>query len=198
MNFMSADIIDSVQEYNYISNIAESPEGTDDQNGIINKRVQNLKSNQSPKSPDPQNHDFYIKRRCARLAAVQAFYQVHMTGNHISVLVDEFLNSNMWHSWSKIDMKMDEKYFHKLINGATDVSQFDENIIKHLDSDISRLDNVVLSIIRVAIYEMSISSLNKKIIMNEYIEISKAFFGTDSQVYLINGVLHNININSPL
>ena len=145
-----------------------------------------------------------IKRRKARSFAVQAIYQWQMTQADIANIEHHFLaeiadkESPMMQELSGGDKTlnlgdMDQAYFSALITGvALNSNKLDEAMKPYLARKIEELDQVEKAILRLALYEMTISqSVPPKVAINEAIELAKAFGGEDSHKF-INAVLDKV------
>ena len=81
-----------------------------------------------------------------------------------------------------------------LFNGTIEnLIQVDKEISEHLkERDISDVGSVEKAILRLSIYEILFSGLDKAIVINEAIELSKRL-AADNAPKFINGVLDSIN-----
>ena len=145
-----------------------------------------------------------IQRRKARSYAVQAIYQWQMTQADIVEVESQFLaeladeNSPLMLELKGGDEQldlgdMDRSYFSELLCGvALNSAKLDETMKPYLARKLDELDQVEKAILRMALYEMTISqSVPPKVAINEAIEIAKAFGGEDSHKF-INGVLDKV------
>lgn len=150
-----------------------------------------------------------LKKRCSRLACVQMFYMISMTGISTKMAIDYLskiksdieldINNDETQDTSNGDKnkhlldlkKSDNDYLFFLLN-INDIVIYDEMISSTLINDITDLNIITLSIIRSATNEMKIADINSIIVINEYIEIAKSFFGNSKQIGFINGVLNKI------
>jgi transcription antitermination protein NusB len=103
--------------------------------------------------------------------------------NHIDVIFED----------KKIRNKQKE-FAVTLFDGVVkNIDACDEQIVSHLDKrGIDDLGIVEKSILRLAIYEILFSSLDKPIIINEAIELTKRL-ASDNAPRFINGLLDKIN-----
>jgi N utilization substance protein B len=122
-------------------------------------------------------------RRKARRLAIQAIYSWQLSQNSISDIEAEFLSEN---DVSKVDVE----YFQDLIRGvAAQASSLDSSLTPFTDRPFADLDQIERSILRVAAYELKNRvDVPYKVIMNEAIELAKAF-GADDSHRFVNGVL---------
>ncbi|MDN5248775.1 transcription antitermination factor NusB [Bartonella sp. TP] len=135
------------------------------------------------------------KRGSARLAAVQALYQLEVTGANVIDIAKEY---ELYRLGQEIDgdeyLPADIQWFRSIIIGVVEQQTvLDPFISKNLPPDwpLSRLDSVLRSILRAAIWELKThKKIDVAVIINEYVELSKAFFAA-AETRLVNGVLHN-------
>ncbi|RTE85559.1 MULTISPECIES: transcription antitermination factor NusB [Gammaproteobacteria] len=122
-------------------------------------------------------------RRKARRLAIQAVYSWQLSENSVTDIEAEFLTDN---DVSKVDVE----YFQDLLKGvAKQVSSLDEALTPFTDRPFSELDQIERAILRVAAYELKQRlDVPYKVVMNEAIELAKAF-GADDSHRFVNGVL---------
>lgn len=91
--------------------------------------------------------------------------------------------------------KADKNHLIKILKGVTkNQKDIDLNINDNLIGwSLSRIDSVSRAILRSALYELrECNDIPVKVIINEYIEISKSFFEGDEPNF-INGILDKIS-----
>jgi len=122
-------------------------------------------------------------RRKARRLAIQAIYSWQISGNSISDVEVQFLTEN---DVSKVDVE----YFRELIMGvAKDFSNLDKTLSPFTTRPFEDLDQIERAILRVAAFELKARpDVPFKVVMNEAIELAKAF-GADDSHRFVNGVL---------
>ena len=89
------------------------------------------------------------------------------------------------------DKEMQKRYphFKDLLIGVTESMSNLDNLLQQLmDRDLLRLDPIERNALRLAIYEMLISDLDKPIIINESIRLTKKYGAVDGHKY-VNAVL---------
>ncbi|AQX28077.1 MULTISPECIES: transcription antitermination factor NusB [unclassified Bartonella] len=136
------------------------------------------------------------KRGAARLAAVQALYQMDIVGTGIIEIIAEY---EAYRLGKNIDgdqyLDADFQWFRSIIVGVVkDQKQLDPMLHQKLSEEwaLSRLDSTLRAILRAGLWEL----INRKnvpvaVIMNEYVDIAKAFFESD-EPRLVNAVLDSI------
>ncbi len=125
-------------------------------------------------------------RHHARMAVVSLLYAYDLGNKSIADYTDEILEDK------KIRNKQKE-FALELFRGVMDnLSSVDDAIIKHLkDWDFERLGSVERATLRLGAYEIMNTDLDSAVVINEAIEVSKAF-GTEQSPKFINGVLDAI------
>ena len=89
------------------------------------------------------------------------------------------------------DKEMQKRYphFKDLLIGITEsMSNLDNLLQQYMDRDLSGLDPIERNALRLAIYEMLHSDLDKPIIINESIRLTKKYGAADGHKY-VNAVL---------
>lgn len=136
------------------------------------------------------------QRGAARLAAVQALYQMDIGGAGVLEVVAEYEAHRLG---QEIDgetyLKADAAWFRSIVSGVVrDQTRLDPLIASALQDDwaLSRLDSTVRAILRAGVFEL----LDRKdvpvaVIVTEYVEIARAFFEED-EPKLVNAVLDRI------
>ncbi|MBI2707520.1 MAG: transcription antitermination factor NusB [Proteobacteria bacterium] len=130
-------------------------------------------------------------RMAARLAAVQALFQIEQTGATASTVVLEFLE----HRLKQMKPKVDSTFFSKLVEGAwREHERSDEIITGALRSGwtLDRLESVTRAILRAALYEITETQTPVPVIIDEYLNLTHAFFD-DAEVAFVNGVLNTVS-----
>jgi N utilization substance protein B len=117
----------------------------------------------------------------ARLAAIQALYQMEVSGVGAEAVVREFVDHRFDADIEGEPLaQADERFFAEIVRGVVaDQSRIDQMIAKRLAKDwrLDRLDATVRSILRAGAFELShLSDIPTEIIIDEYLEIAKSFF----------------------
>ncbi|WP_345976710.1 transcription antitermination factor NusB [Sulfurimonas sp. HSL3-7] len=126
-------------------------------------------------------------RHHARMAVVSLLYAFDLGNKSISDFTDEILEDK------KIRNKQKE-FALDLFRGVMEhLESVDKAIVKHLKEwDFERLGSIERATLRLGAYEIMYSSLDSAVVINEAIEVSKAF-GTEQSPKFINGVLDAIS-----
>jgi N utilization substance protein B len=126
-------------------------------------------------------------RHQARMAVVSLLYAYDLGNQTIADFSDEILEEKKIRNKQR-DFALD------LFKGVIDhLSQVDEAIDKHLkDWDFDRLGSIERATLRLGAYEIMYGELDSAVIINEAIEVMKAF-GSEQSPKFINGVLDAIS-----
>jgi N utilization substance protein B len=127
-------------------------------------------------------------RRGARLAAVQALYQLEMNQAAPTQVIAEFESV-------RLDDKADRELFADIVSGTTArVEELDGEIGRLLAEGwtVERLESVLRAILRAGAYELVVRlDVPPRVAINEYVEIAYSFFG-GREPGLVNGVLDRL------
>ena len=135
-------------------------------------------------------------RRAARLAAVQALYQIEMMDDEPEQVILEFVTERQGVTFEGEDvMGMDRDFFADLVRGAARRRrELDRVLSGGLAAGwrLERLEAVLLAILRIAAYELSMrADVPVKVAINEYVEVAHAFFPPE-QCGFVNAILDRI------
>jgi N utilization substance protein B len=136
-------------------------------------------------------------RSVARLAAIQALYQMEVSGAGAETVVREFIDHRFG---SEIEgeplAEADEAFFADIVRGVVkDQAKIDQLIAKRLAAGwrLDRLDATVRSILRAGAFELSaLKDIPTEIVIDEYVEIANSFF-EGVEPGFVNGVLDGIS-----
>jgi transcription antitermination protein NusB len=135
-------------------------------------------------------------RAAARLAAVQALYQIESTGERPAVVMTEFRQHRIGKAIGDDHyVKADDKLFIAIVDGVTnDLTSIDASVSEHLTDgwSIERLDLIVKQILRAGVFELtSRTDIPPKVVISEYVEVAKAFFDRPEAAF-VNGHLDSL------
>jgi N utilization substance protein B len=137
------------------------------------------------------------KRGVARLAAVQALYQLDMSGNHVQEVMTDFRENRLG---SEIDgdqyRDADADWFDLIVKGVVKRQlELDPEIHSVLTDDwpLSRIDSILRAALRAGAFElMDRKDVPVAVVINEYVDIARAFFEDDEEPKLVNAVLDRL------
>ena len=128
-----------------------------------------------------------------RLLAVQALYQISINELSSENSIDSILETAIQQpGLEELKKKPNFNYAKKILNGFLENSQQIDLLIRTSLTayrSLDKLDKLIQAILNLAIYEIKFGpKVPKKIIINEYLNISHIFF-TWAESKLINGIL---------
>ncbi|MEM6414282.1 MAG: transcription antitermination factor NusB [Pseudomonadota bacterium] len=133
------------------------------------------------------------RRTTARLAAVQALYQMEQTGLGVDSVVLEFKTHRLGSDLDDHQLHdADDAFFENAVRGVVRIQhRLDPFIEKLLAKNwtLSRLNATARAILRSALFELiNREDVPPKVVIDEYVEIAKAFFDVEESAF-INAVL---------
>jgi len=130
-------------------------------------------------------------RHAARLGAVQALYQMEMSGNGAEEVAQEFAE----HRFSELPVPPDGDFFHAIVNGVPRHQvEIDRAIAGALSEKwkLERVDSILRAILRCGVFEfVARRDVPAKVVIDEYVAVSGAFFGGDEPGF-VNAALDTI------
>ncbi|HUG63160.1 MAG TPA: transcription antitermination factor NusB [Methylomirabilota bacterium] len=141
--------------------------------------------------PRPAN-----QRGAARLAAVQALYQMEIGGGDILSVVSEFETFRLGKEIDGIEYRQaDAAWFRDIVSGVVAEQRTLDPLVHTAlvqDWPLKRVDATLRAILRCGTYELlKRPDVPARVIINEYIDVARAFFQED-EPRLVNGVLDRI------
>lgn len=133
-------------------------------------------------------------RSVARLAAVQALYQMELSGVGVEAVAREFHQHRFDRDLEGEALATaDEAFFLELIRGVVATrADIDTVIAGHLKPGwrLERLDSTVRAILRCGAFELTgAPSTPVEIAIDEYVEITRSFFGGGTELSFVNALL---------
>ncbi len=119
-------------------------------------------------------------RSVARLAAVQALYQMETGGAGVETVIREFGEHRFDRDIEGVSLApADEAYFAQLVRGVVaEQARLDKAIRRRLADGwrLERLDATLRAILRVGAFELVGGDAPASVVIDEYIEIANCFF----------------------
>lgn len=137
------------------------------------------------------------RAQAARLAAVQAVYQMGQNAQSAKSVIGEYidLRSGMeidGESFVPIEKALFSKIVQTVAEKEQDIGEVLFNTLKKEDKTPKEIESLLKSILYCGVGEvMAHTDIDTGIIINDYIEVSKAFYGS-SEKNLVNAVLDKI------
>jgi N utilization substance protein B len=135
-------------------------------------------------------------RSAARLAAVQALYQMDMTGIDLNQVIAEFAAHRLG---QEIEgdryAEAEPEFFRDIVEGVVrEQLRIDPLIDKQLADGwrLTRVDSILRAILRAGAYEILIrGDVPVRVVISEYVDIAHAFFG-EEEPKVVNGILDRL------
>ncbi|MEQ1899099.1 MAG: transcription antitermination factor NusB [Devosia sp.] len=151
-----------------------------------------------PTEPAPRAKDSrpVNQRGAARLAAVQALYQMDVGRQTLEDTLSQF-NSHVMGREIEGEQYLpaDADFFRQIVTGVIKSQlDIDPTIDNALSSDwpVGRIDATLRAILRAAVFELlRRRDIPPRVVITEYVDIAKAFYEDDAPK-LVNGVLDTV------
>lgn len=137
------------------------------------------------------------RRAGARLAAVQALYQMEQTGRGANAVIREFMEDRLGFGPEGEPVEeADPDLFKSIVNTViARQEEIDAAIVARLADGwkLSRLDTISRAILRAGSAEyLAHQELSKAIIVDEYVSLAHDFFEDGAEARFVNGVLDRL------
>ncbi|HXI88026.1 MAG TPA: transcription antitermination factor NusB [Parvularculaceae bacterium] len=137
-----------------------------------------------------------IRRAAARLAAVQALYQMETAGAGVDSVIQEF---NQHRIGGDIEAgalhEADRAFFADIVRGVIERQRRIDAIIEGRLAEkwrLARLDATARAILRAGVYELiGRADVPYRVVIDEYVEVAKAFFFDGDEPGFVNAVLND-------
>ncbi|MBL8566519.1 MAG: transcription antitermination factor NusB [Hyphomicrobiaceae bacterium] len=135
-------------------------------------------------------------RSLARMAAVQALYQMDIAGTDLNAVIREF-ETTRFTGEEKDDLvaNADTQFFADILRG---VVRRQRDIDPVVDDQLAsgwrlvRVDSILRAILRAGVFELQERrDVPARVVINEYIEVAHAFFA-DEEPKVVNGILDRL------
>ena len=136
------------------------------------------------------------KRGAARLSAVQALYQMELTGAGLRETAAEYENLRLG---KEVDgekyLDADAQWFRSTLSGVIELQKVIDPIIHAALPEgwpLRRLEILLRAILRAGVFELvKRKDVPAVVVINEYVDIAKAFFDGD-EWRMVNGLLDQV------
>lgn len=130
-------------------------------------------------------------RHSARLGAVQALYQMEMSGGGAEEVSAEFAE----HRFGELPVPPDAEFFAAIVQGVPPHQVEIDRAIAAVLSDkwkLERVDSILRAVLRCGVYELvARRDVPARAVIDEYVAVAGAFFGGDEPGF-VNGALDSI------
>lgn len=150
-----------------------------------------------------------MARSSARLAAVQALYQMDVAGTGIEVVIEEFVRDRFTAPpppekdevppapdlGEDATIGADATFFSELVRGTVRRQRDVDPMIDRSLAEgwrLVRIDSLVRAILRVGVFELlERPDVPARVVISEYIDVARAFYDAD-EPRVVNGVLDRL------
>jgi N utilization substance protein B len=135
-------------------------------------------------------------RSVARLAAVQALYQMEVSNAGAEAVIREFGDHRFDHDVDDVSLAgADEAFFADVVRGVVaHQREVDAAVARRLAQNwrLERIDATVRAILRAGAYELAHrSDVPTEVVIDEYVELAKSFFEGPEPGF-VNGALDGV------
>ena len=136
------------------------------------------------------------KRGAARMGAVQALYQMDVSGAGLAQTVSEYENYRLGREIDGAQyLEADPAWFRQIMAGVHGAQvEVDRLIATSLAKDwpLSRIDATLRAILRCGTFELAHKKdVPARVVISEYVDLARAFYETD-EPRMVNGVLDRV------
>jgi N utilization substance protein B len=144
----------------------------------------------------PKRADKGLPRSRARLAAVQALYQMDLAETDLNEVIEEFKTHRLGEGAEDGAVAgADAEHFARVLNGVVRRQrELDPMIDQQLAAGwrLVRVDAILRAILRAGAFElMELAEVPVRVVISEYVDVAHAFFEAD-EPRVVNGVLDQI------
>ncbi len=137
------------------------------------------------------------KRGAARLAAVQALYQMDVAGSGVLETAAEYETYRLGKELDgSVYREADAQWFRAILAGVVEGQKTIDPVIRRALTDdwpLSRLDSTLRAILRAGVYELrERKDVPVAVIVSEYVDIANAFYD-EEEPKLVNAVLDRVS-----
>ena len=136
-----------------------------------------------------------LSRSRARLAAVQALYQMDLAQTDLAAVIEEFKGHRLLEEEDGTGGEADPEHFARVLKG---VVRRQRDVDPMIDGQLAegwrlyRVDSIVRAILRAASFELlELTDVPPRVVISEYIDVAHAFFAGD-EPKVVNGVLDQL------
>ena len=135
-------------------------------------------------------------RSTARLFALQALYEIALSGRGAADVIDNFLASCITEETAARRYEQpDKRLFRDVATGAERAAHDIDNLLIAVlaeDWTLERLETLLHALLRAAIYELGgCPEVPARVVINEYVDLASAFF-SEGEPGMVNGLLDNL------
>jgi N utilization substance protein B len=135
-------------------------------------------------------------RSAARVAAVQALYQMDLAGTDLNDVIAEFIGLRFGDKAEEQALKdADQAYFADIVRGVVRRQrEIDPLVDQQLAQGwrLTRIDSILRAVLRAGVLELlERSDVPARVVISEYVNVAHAFLA-DDEPKVVNGVLDRL------
>lgn len=135
-------------------------------------------------------------KSAARLYAVQALFQMEVSGQTVEAVTREFEDHRFGATYEEGEMvEGDVDHFRRVVDDAVNhqarIDQMTDRALA-VAWPINRIDPTLRAIFRAAGAELAEGDAPPKVVINEYVELAKAFFPDGREPKFVNAVIDHM------
>ena len=135
------------------------------------------------------------RHSAARLAAIQALYQIELTGAGVAQVLDEFPRIKMDEEVAGNLAVARPRMFQELVRGVVNRGAELDGLLAPLIAEgwsLERLEIILRCILRAGAFELvARSNVPARVVITEYVDLAHAFFAGGERA-MVNGVLDRL------
>lgn len=135
-------------------------------------------------------------RTLARLASVQALYQIDFMKTGPIIVINKFLKDGICLEEEQVITIREPKLFKAIVEGVFGrIQEIDQMINASIEGDVSatRFEPILRNILRAGIFElMTHADVPSPVIINEYLDITHLFY-QETEPKIVNGILNKMS-----
>lgn len=137
-------------------------------------------------------------RSLARLLAVQALFEIEASRRPFADVVNEIAEIDLSSLMdadvepAKIDQKLTKTLVYDAIHNQIKIDQTTNTILKE-NWPLAKIDPILRAVFRAAGAEMIASSTPPKVVINEYLDVTKAFDDQKETIAFVNAILDRLS-----
>lgn len=134
-------------------------------------------------------------RSAARMAAVQALYQMDVAGTGLEEVIHEFVTMRFPAKEAEAIRGADPQFFSDILRGVVRAQRDIDPMVDHALAAgwrLVRVDSILRAILRAGAMELKERrDVPARVVINEYINVAHAFFDED-EPRVVNGILDRL------
>ncbi|MFT6773366.1 MAG: N utilization substance protein B [Paracoccaceae bacterium] len=149
------------------------------------------------RTPSPAHDEKRLKRSAARLAAVQALFQMESSGEDYRTVQEEFETHRLGHTvdeatYREPDLDLFRALLSNVVSRQAEVDQLTDRALV-AKWPIHRIDPTLRAVFRAAGAELiAMTATPPKVIIKEFVDVAAAFYPEGKEPSFVNAVLDHM------